>query len=224
MKKGFKSTKTDMEGIVFMENWFWPEKDKLCWPWLTSEHDLPEKLSQYCKTKRTIIEAGGNAGFYVHKYSEIFENVITFEPDSLNFKCLILNTPNENVVRIQACLGDQREFVRLHTSKKNIGSYHVDVENKNNLPRNIPTLLIDDLNSQDCDLIHLDIEGFELPALRGAVKTIERCKPVIAVEWMNHGEKFGYTDEKIMELLTSINYTHVGDIYNDKIFIHNDHI
>ena len=49
-------------------------------------------------------------------------------------------------------------------------------------PGTTPTLMIDDLNLQICDLIHLDIEGYEefvLPELRGV---IDKFKPILQVE------------------------------------------
>lgn len=46
----------------------------------------------------------------------------------------------------------------------------------------IPTVLIDDLKLEDVDLIYLDIEGSEHPALTGGLETIRRCRPVIGLE------------------------------------------
>jgi FkbM family methyltransferase len=207
---------TEFDGICLQDGWYWPLKDSKCWPWLINEKDMPEKVSAFCDQKRTIIEAGGNAGYYVKQYASIFENVITFEPEPLNFQCLTLNCTLANVTKIQACIGNERTPVSLWVGNKNIGSYHVDLT----VNGKIPTLLIDDLNVQDCDLIHLDIEGFEFPALRGAIETIKRCKPVIAVESMNHGEKFGWSNLMIEDFLKDLNYKHIDTVYHDKIFIY----
>ena len=223
MKKAFTTETTEFLDIELVEGWYWPGKDKLCWPWLAQEHDMPEKISKHCNLKRTVIEAGGNAGFYVKKYAEIFENVITFEPDHLNFKCLTLNTRDyDNITRIQTCIGQQNDFVSLKTTNKNIGSYHIDVSE--NSVRNIPMLTIDNLNCNDCDLIHLDIEGWEFPALKGAVKTIQRCKPIIVVEWLSHGEKFGFYQNDIESFLKELGYTSLGMIYHDNVFVYNEQI
>lgn len=210
---GYHMTPEEMVKIEQRDGWYWPFKDRSCWPWLQNEKDNPQLVSTHCTQRRTVIQAGGNVGFYVRPYAELFERVITFEPDRLNFQCLTLNVENENVIKVQACLGHERNAVSLITSRKNIGAYHVG--GNSGL---IPTLLIDDFNVQDCDLIHLDIEGFELFALKGAVETIRRCRPVIALEWMNHGEKYGAPDSAIVEFLQSLNYVFCGDVYHDKVF------
>jgi hypothetical protein len=82
----------------------------------------------------------------------------------------------------------------------------------------IPTFKIDDLNLSVCDLIHLDIEGFEGFAIQGALETINRCKPIIALEFRNFGIKYNFSDDQIRDLMKSINYTEVGKVFNDVIF------
>lgn len=211
---GYHMTPEEMVRIEQREGWYWPFKDRSCWPWLQNEKDCPALVTAYCTQHRTVIQAGGNVGFYVKPYAELFDRVITFEPDRLNFQCLTMNVENDNVIKIQACIGNQRNTVGMNTNRKNIGSYYV-----NETGGNIPTLLIDDFNVQDCDLIHLDIEGFELFALQGAVETINRCHPVIALEWMNHGEKYDAPVSAIEEFLKDLGYTVRGDVYHDKVFM-----
>lgn len=53
-----------------------------------------------------------------------------------------------------------------------------------------PVMTIDSLGLEDCDLIKIDTEGFELQVVRGARETIERCRPVIVVEQKGHATKF----------------------------------
>lgn len=211
---GVKYTEEQLNSIELREGWHWPFKDRSCWPWLQNEKDIPELMSRYCSQHRTLIQAGGNVGFYVRPYANLFDRVITFEPDRLNFQCLTMNVPNNNVIKIQACIGDNRNPVSITSSTKNIGAYHVAEK-----PGLIPTLLIDDFNVQDCDLLHLDIEGFELFALRGAEETIKRCSPVIAVEWMNHGEKYGAPDSEIEQYLGSLGYSAKEMVYHDRVFV-----
>jgi FkbM family methyltransferase len=210
-----KLTDTEKEtAVTLIDGWVWPAKDKNCWEWLQREKDLPDLISELCPNKLVVIEAGGNAGFYVKKYAEIFDTVYTFEPDNLNFYCLNQNVREQNVIKIQSCLGNLRKPVSITSNKKNIGAYSVN----EGIDGIIPTLLIDDLNLEKCDLIHLDIEGFELFALKGAIETIKRTKPLIALEWMNHGEQFNASDSMIEQFLESIGYKSIKKIYHENIF------
>lgn len=216
---GYRMTEEELNRIELREGWYWPFKDRSCWPWLQNEKDNPMLVAAYCTERRTVIQAGGNVGFYVKPYAQMFDRVITFEPERLNFQCLVQNITEPNVIKVQACLGYERNAVGMIVSRKNIGAYHVS-----DSPGIIPTLLIDDFAVQDCDLIHLDIEGFELNALRGAVETIRRCRPVIALEWMNHGEKYGAPDSVVESFLHSLDYVAHGDVYHDKVFIPRERI
>lgn len=209
----------DQEKIIDLHGWHWPLKDKKCWPWLQREKDLPEIISKHCPQKNTVVEAGGNAGFYVKMYANLFENVYTFEPDNLNFRCLTLNVTEKNVIKMQACLGHEKGLVKLQTSNGNIGMYHISFSESGFNKGNIPILRIDDLNLDCCDLIHLDIEGFEFEALKGAINTIKKFQPVIALEWLNHGEKFGSNDDAIEEWLNQLGYESKEKIYHENIFV-----
>jgi len=212
---GKKLTIKELEQVTTIEGWMWPLKDSKCWPWLQNEKDLPHLISKHCKNKSVVVEAGGNAGFYVKQYAEIFKTVYTFEPDNLNFYCLSNNVKEKNVVKFQACLGSERKLIELTSSSRNIGAYSIHA----NVQGFIPTLLIDDLNLHVCDLIHLDIEGFEYYALKGALETIKRTKPVIALEWMNHGEaRYGSSNNDIEKFLNELGYKSVEKIYHENIF------
>jgi hypothetical protein len=61
----------------------------------------------------------------------------------------------------------------------------------------VPQMMIDDLVLTECDFIWLDIEGYEIFALRGATETIKKFKPVIFAERDSHDvtsflAEFGY--------------------------------
>ena len=44
------------------------------------------------------------------------------------------------------------------------------------------TISIDQLGIENLSCIQLDVEGHELPALKGALNTIEKYKPIILIE------------------------------------------
>lgn len=194
------------------EGWVWPVQDVKCWEWLQAEKDLPNLISSYCANKRVVVQAGGNCGFYVKPYAQMFETVYTFEPNSLNFYCLTNNVWEGNVVKIQACLGESHNSVGLTYKKVNSGVSRVHGEGI------FPTFKIDDLGLSNCDLIHLDIEGYEMFALKGGIETIKEFKPIIALEWLDHNNQFGVSADDILNWLTELGYKEIASLYHEKVF------
>jgi FkbM family methyltransferase len=60
------------------------------------------------------------------------------------------------------------------------------------------------------DLIKMDIEGFELPALRGGIETIRRFRPQVFLEIESRWtERYGYRPAAIFDLFSSLDYEHL---------------
>jgi hypothetical protein len=75
-------------------------------------------------------------------------------------------------------------------------------------------ITLDSIKPKDVDLIHLDVEGHEYNALKGAVKTITKYKPLIVVEMT---EK----TDKIYALMKKLKYEEVdtfGEMSMNSIF------
>jgi len=186
-----------------------------CWQLLNIFPDVPKKISEYVTHKRVVVQAGGNNGLYVKQYAELFETVYTFKPVPELFYCLNRNVTNDNVFKFQACLGNKHDQVGIGNKiDNNAGSANVFSSGVT------PTLTIDDLGLQNCDLIHLDIEGFEFFALNGGGNTINKFKPVIVIETAGHCSRYGITEEQILLALNELGYKQVGNVQGDNIFIY----
>jgi FkbM family methyltransferase len=205
-----------IEEIEIRDGWYWPKTDRNCWKFMLAHPNLPSEISTLVNDRRVVVQAGGNCGYYPKQYASLFQTVYTFEPEWLNFYCLNLNVPESNVVKNQACLGDTHSLVNLAIKEKNRGKNFV------NGVGIYPTYKIDDLNLETCNLIHLDIEGYELFALRGAAKTIKKCRPVIVIEmWDQLSNRFGENiNEQTVEFLDSLGYAFLKTLHDsDKIFL-----
>jgi FkbM family methyltransferase len=183
------------------QDYIWPKTDTKCWNYMLTHADLPQKICALVDQKNVIVQAGGNAGYYVKEYAKHFKWVYTFEPEPLNFYCLTQNADTQNVFKYQACIGDKRGLVDLHIKEGNRGKNYVRGVGK------IPTMLIDDLGLEECNLIHLDIEGYEYFALKGAVDTIKKCKPLVVLEFFDKcATRFNYTLEDLENFMNSLGY------------------
>lgn len=216
--------------IVCYQGVYWPIKDKhdkkvteTSAPKEGTAYNLmhltghtPQLIADLVENKNVLVQAGGNAGYYPKLYAQLFNEVYTFEPDPLNFFCLSLNCNVPNVHKFQACLGDKNECVNVFNATTTLGHGGSHVQGSGT----IPTMMIDQLNLNDCSLIHLDIEGYEEHALRGAKETINRFKPVIVIENCGEWLKRYDTDiDKIDTFLKELSYK-----FQDKVDASNDRI
>lgn len=188
----------------------------------TSPSDLDvviPMLLLHLKNKRTCIQAGACLGIWPLRLAQLFNRVVSFEPEPTNFYCATVNTAHvDNIELHEASLGSDPSVtvgMRLDVGEKgNPGAYHV-VAGRGD----IPTVIIDDLGLDDVDLIYLDIEGYEATALMGAAETIKRCQPVIGVEDKRLNLKREQTSAPEL-LVKEFGYRSIGRPFSlDEIFV-----
>ena len=211
--------------IVLHKGIYWPKKDgsmeitseyahtdSTCYHLMNIFQHIPDRVSRYVDKKNVLVQAGGNAGYYVKLYASIFEKVYTFEPLPVNFYCLNLNVTSPNVFKFQACLGDKHQCLEMkntHDTHGHGGSHVIGIGD-------VPTMRIDDLNLIECNLIHLDIEGFEQFAILGAIETLKRCKPVVCIEDYEPWKiRYNTSLKSVEDILFSLGYTRVGQVEGD---------
>lgn len=200
-----------------INGFWWPDHDKDCHPVILHQSRDIEKVLTYVSDFSACIQAGGNVGVWAKTLAQKFGYVYTFEPDPENFECLVRNVPETNVVKLQAAVGVDRGLVVVkppdEAHKNNCGAYQVF---KNGF---VPTLRIDDLALSSCGLIYLDVEGYELFALDGAIATIQQCRPVIAFEDKNLPMKYGVDLGEPEKFLETFGYEVAERIHRDVICV-----
>ena len=196
------------------------EVDGLHWPASDQETrasvmwTLPdvEKFVAFCPRRKVAVQAGGNVGVFPKELAKHFEKVITFEPDPVNWACLEKNITEQNIIARKAALGEAPGQVSIEHNAFNPGASHVKAG------EDVKVVTLDSLNLDACDLIQLDVEGYELKALKGAEETIRRYSPVIVLEQKGLGDKYGDTDEATTAWLHKLSYTKAGAIHRDVIY------
>lgn len=170
--------------------------------------------------RKLAVQAGGNIGLFAKRLAEEFETVVTFEPDTDLFRALKINAPESNIVAHQKALGDKTGGVSLSAERRDNsgraaheGLTHVSGSGT------IPMVRLDDYKYPCLDLLYLDIEGYELKALRGAGETIARCRPVIGVEINRNIEFYGDSAADLRGMLSDLEYLCVLKRNSDEIFM-----
>jgi FkbM family methyltransferase len=195
--------------------------DSLELKWNRKDLESLELVLKIVPEKNVVVQAGGCLGVFPKYLAEHFSVVYAFEP-SAQFVDMTRNATERNIVRFQAALGDARGMVepvcslRGNDGKSVLHAGMTRVEAGRGF---VPTLRIDDLALAVCDLIYLDVEGYELYALRGAAETIERCRPVIVCE-VNRGiEYLGIAQEELRKYVRSLGYTFYAKYRSDEVYV-----
>ena len=178
--------------------------------------------SGHIKNRRAVVQAGGCLGVFPKYLVTEFDVVYTFEPSPILFPQMVLNAPEKNIVRFQAALGLVRGMVNPVCSLRGNDGKTVLHEGMTRVEADagvIPTMRIDDLKLPHCDLIYLDIEGWEMFALLGARETINRCWPVIVCEINRGCEYVGVTQDEVRATIRSLGYYHAGTMRSDYMFV-----
>lgn len=151
-----------------------------------------------------VLDVGANIGTHTLAYAQYAKHVIAFEPIIGIFNVLCANLALnciENVTPLSIAAGDENKVVKAQSPDFNVvnnfGAFSVGSGDFH-----CPVRTIDHLWLSDVTLIKIDVEGYELEVLRGAVETIARCKPALYVE-NDRQEK----SEELCKFIESLDYS-----------------
>jgi FkbM family methyltransferase len=180
-------------------------------------HRLVETLM--ARRPGSMIHAGTFFGDMLPSFSRKTAGVVyAFEPVIENYllaRAVMDENDLRNVMLVHAGLGAGPGLARIETRgplRHRGGSCKVitDPATRTFRLQPITLLSIDQFAIEDLSLIQLDVEGYELPVLQGAVETIERQQPVIVIE-----------DDRrnCSELLNELGYLKVARIGRDHLYL-----
>lgn len=179
------------------------------------DHDqntLPH-LTAHIPEGGTVVDIGAYIGDHTHFYATQVGSsgkVWAFEPNPDAFACLAHNMAQHPHVNILNAGASDRAHTIGIAKSANAGASHAISQGS------IPCLTIDSLNIDRCDFIKLDCEGMEPRALRGALNTIMRHRPVMLIEVNREAlRRQGFTQDAIFDLLDQLGYTR-GNIYAEQ--------
>ncbi|WP_205836031.1 FkbM family methyltransferase [Asaia bogorensis] len=141
----------------------------------------------------TVVEIGGNNGSQTvglaKSARETGADVVVFEPQPFLFQNLCANlalNALDNVVAWPFACGAERGTVGFdrpdYKRLGNFGGVSMTRDSKAGQVK-VPCIRADSmLEDKHVTIMKIDVEGFELEALKGASETISRCRPVLYVE------------------------------------------
>jgi FkbM family methyltransferase len=148
------------------------------------EHHIQELFRQYVKEGDTVIDMGGHIGTHTIVLSRCVGpkgKVHVFEPQTKLFTELLVNiTLNrcENVFPHRIALGSKEGVAYInHPNPINEGMAKISSSGEK-----VALKTLDSFNISNVSLIKIDIEGYEIEALKGALTTIQKNRPVLIIE------------------------------------------
>lgn len=162
---------------------------------------------KYLPDKKIVaLDIGARWGEWTKLLQADFQHVYSFEPHQLRYKFMEYNCPPNNFTLFRTCLGDENKSVTMYAGSiydnKNEGVEQHFFKKEKLCEQ--PCIKLDDLKIQNVDFIKIDVEGYELPVIKGGLKTILKYKPVICLEQNGSETKWrGCKTNEAMEFLIS---------------------
>jgi FkbM family methyltransferase len=144
------------------------------------DHDryaLPIIL-QHIHEGDVVVDGGAFIGDHTRAYLDAVGHtgkVYAFEPNPEAFRCLNHNCPDS--INFDLGLSDAR-FEQFFSLNANAGASYLSQGDG----VSVHTMALDDLELPRLDFLKLDVEGFEVSALKGAFKTIMAYRPAMWIE------------------------------------------
>tara|TARA_A100001011_G_scaffold368296_1_gene422442 strand:+ start:124 stop:759 length:636 start_codon:yes stop_codon:yes gene_type:complete len=208
--------------MKFVKGWYLPDSDTHFENYIKDggyQTIHRDTILNFIKSQKTnlknCIDIGSHIGFWSKDFTELFNHTYAFDPIPQVRECYVKNITNTNYTLYPYALGREESKKMFLYSPKETGNTHAS--EKGNLNVEIRTLDSFDLNF--IDYIKIDAEGYEIEALIGAKKLIEKCKPFIHIEAKKKVMvKQNISMNDIEDYFESINYKQVLSVKSELLY------
>jgi len=173
---GFKSVINHFEDAVFLERYG-----------LDAVKHFPKNS--------TILDCGAYIGDTAFIFKQILKpkTIVAIEPDKENYGKLLQNiklNKMKGIVPVNVAISDKKRKCSLNLAGTSAAQLTSPQKTEGEIELDTIDNLVSRLNVKNIKLIKMDIEGHELSAVKGAVKTIQNHKPVLIISLYHKGRDF----------------------------------
>jgi FkbM family methyltransferase len=218
------------------DGWFLPKLDtyfdQFTAPPSYNEGSPSEKLGfmrdhlleafKHVRAWTTAVDVGAHVGYWTWDLAQKFETVYAFEATPANYECLVRNiSPFDNVIARNVAVGDAPGRCGIHHDKGRLGNSGSNYIQPS-ADGAIEIIALDDMEIPACDLLKIDVEGYELKVLCGAKRLIDAYRPVVTMEVSDHKWPGRFPDIAAggaERWLLKRGYREVAYLRPDKVFV-----
>ncbi|QUS59985.1 FkbM family methyltransferase [Synechocystis sp. PCC 7338] len=216
------------------------------------DYHMMNFVKRYLRPGDNFIDVGANIGVYSLLAASLIGDqgkVYAFEAVPITFSRLQKNITQNNLSAViqswNLAVADKPSTLEF-TVSQDATNHVLGLNNKTTKRANNQTLntvivqaqRLDDILSckQDYAMAKIDVEGYELYALKGAENLIQQKKlPVLMLEINNSFKRYGYSQDDIHSLLKAFGYesatynaesntlTFTHDVWDDVLFVSSEH-
>ena len=200
---------------LFDSTWHLPDQEEHLQQWLSKVRDRKygrlryqgakyDAAMRYVRHRRVAVDVGAHIGTWSYGMAKDFNELIAFEPVAEHQQCWRANMAAIENARLETCaLGEHAGTVYMaNRAPGSSGDTGIDpIAERSSLRfavqakgEAVPMRTLDDFDLPVLDFLKLDCEGYEVFIVRGARKTLQRCKPVVIVEQkaeVGHVSRYG---------------------------------
>jgi len=182
------------------------------------EKEVVDLAFKYIKEDTAVLDVGSNFGQMSILFSQKVGNngkVYAFDADDFVYDILLkniaANNKNDKIIpTFGAVHNRENEILRFPVQDFEAygayGAYGIDYNS--NTGREVKSITIDSLNiSEPISFMKIDIQGGDLQAMQGAIKTIEKNQMPILFEYEYHFEdKYNLSFQEYVDFVREIGY------------------
>jgi len=164
------------------------------------DHITPDTLT---------VDVGGNTGYQTYFHAQ-YNNVRTYEPVPELFGVLKENLKaiKKKVTFVNKAVGSTNKKLTLHVDVNRLSMTSQIPLVDETEPMVVPCVALDKEKLDNVGFIKIDVEGYELDVLKGAVKVIETFRPTMMVEiYQPWCENVGFDSREIFDFFAERDYS-----------------